>query len=464
MFQYIDKNMTLRSLIMVAVDCLLIFCAVFALTLLWYRFDMQLFVSYDPYLLKTSWVAAANIFSMAYFELYTPSSYRLDLQIFRKIVQSIFLASGILFVSYYFYPPLKIDTAVWLGTFIVFPFVLMLWRWFYARYLSSEFSRERILIMGSGALATKVARGILAYKDLGMDVVGFLDKDDSRLGYSIVNPRIIGTYDGLAEIVAQQKVDTIIMALPDRRGRFSMDTVLECKLKGVHIEDGESTFERIMGRIPVDQLKPSWMVFGEGFYLLKIERILKRIFDVIVAVFGLVIWSPIIALVALLIRLDSKGPAFFKQTRIGENGKLFTLVKFRTMRLLDPTKEAEEWAQDDDARITRVGKILRKTRIDEIPQLLNVLKGDMSVVGPRPDMLFLRDQMENEVPYYSLRYSVKPGVTGWAQIKYRYVASIEEGTERHEYDLYYIKNFSILFDAWIMLKTIQVMVAKVGAR
>ncbi len=206
------------------------------------------------------------------------------------------------------------------------------------------------------------------------------------------------------------------------------------------------------------------MIFADGFCLFKIQKMIKRVCDVVVALVGLIVSIPVFLIVPIIIKLDSPGPVFFRQNRVGEYKSRFTMIKFRTMTIASNESVENQWAQSGEERITRVGAFLRKTRIDEIPQFINVLMGDMSLVGPRPDIPFLMDQMDDKVPYYSLRYSVKPGITGWGQIKYHYVASIEEGRERHEYDLYYIKNLSVFLDFWIMLKTVQVMAGKIGGR
>ena len=221
--------------------------------------------------------------------------------------------------------------------------------------------------------------------------------------------------------------------------------------------------ERTAGRIPISQLRPSWLVFTKGFQVFHAQKIAKRVMDLFLSVFALVLSSPLFALAAVMIKLDGKGPVFFRQTRIGENGRLFTLIKFRTMTVMGENDD-DCWSEKGDARITRTGAFLRKSRIDELPQFINVLKGEMSIVGTRPDITFLKERLEKEVPFYSLRYNVKPGITGWAQIKYRYVASVEEGKKRHEYDLYYIKNFSFFLDIWIILKTIHIVLARAGSR
>ncbi len=458
------KQFSLNRLVMISVDCALIFAAIFGVMLVRFGLDLEMLLGYDPYLKKSITMVLIHVFCMSYFELYTPSSNFLTRAVYMKIIESIVVASAILFVLYYFYPDVRMGRGVWVANLFVLPIILPLWRWLCARWLSEKLPRERVLIVGAGSLAKDIGTRVHKLKGLGMDVAGFLDKDNSRIGYSLVNPKIIGCYEDIENIVETENIEKIIIALPDRRNQLPMDLLLKCKVKGVRIEEGESFLEDVAGQIPLDQLRPSWMIFADGFYLFKIQKIIKRTGDLIAAIVGLTLSIPLFMIVPILIKLDSPGPVFFRQMRIGEYKSRFTMIKFRTMGVAKNASVENKWASSGEERITKVGAFLRKTRIDEIPQLINVLKGDMSLVGPRPDIPFLMEQLDGAVPYYSLRYSLKPGITGWAQIKYHYVSSLKEGRERHEYDLYYIKNLSFLLDSWIMLKTIQVMIAKIGAR
>ena len=458
------KHFSLNRFIMVSADSLLIFAAILGVMLLRFGLNMDMVLGYDPYLIKPAIMVVIHVFCMSYFELYAPSSNFLTRAVAKKIVQSIAVASCILFILYYFYPAVRMGRGVWVANLFVLPVILPLWRWLYTRWLSEKVPREKVLIVGAGDLAKNIGHRVHEWKGLGMDVAGFLDKDNSRLGYSLVNPKIIGCYEDVERIVEAEQIDKIIIALPDRRNQLPMDMLLNCKVKGVRIEEGESFLEDVAGRIPLNQLRPSWMIFAEGFYLFKIQKMIKRVGDVFAALVGLIVSIPLFLLVPIIIKLDSPGPVFFRQKRVGEYKNLFTMIKFRTMKVATDASIENKWSISGEDRITKVGAFLRKTRIDEIPQLINVFKGNMSLVGPRPDIPFLMEQFDGKVPYYNLRYSVKPGITGWAQIKYHYVASIKEGRERHEYDLYYIKNLSVFLDAWIMLKTIQVMIGKIGGR
>ncbi|MDY6845023.1 MAG: TIGR03013 family XrtA/PEP-CTERM system glycosyltransferase, partial [Thermodesulfobacteriota bacterium] len=285
-----------------------------------------------------------------------------------------------------------------------------------------------------------------------------------KIGATILNPKIIGSYSQLPQIAEEKEVDKIVVALSERRGTMPLKELLECKLKGIKVIDGSNFYECLTGKISVENLYPGWLIFSEGFSMYKISKTLKWILDTVVSVIGLVLCSPLIIISIVLIKIDSPGPAFFKQERVGKNDKVFNLLKFRSMKCDAELDTGPIWAQTSDNRITRVGKIIRKTRIDEIPQLFNVLRGDMSLVGPRPERPFFIEKLEKEIPYYTQRHSTKPGITGWAQIKYSYGASVEDATEKLKYDLYYIKNMSILLDLVIIFETIKVVLFGKGSR
>ncbi|MDP2689934.1 MAG: exopolysaccharide biosynthesis polyprenyl glycosylphosphotransferase, partial [Deltaproteobacteria bacterium] len=240
--------------------------------------------------------------------------------------------------------------------------------------------------------------------------------------------------------------------------------LLDCKLKGIQVEEGETFNERVTGNIPLDHLKPSWMVFSDGFKSLRSRKIVKRALDLFLAVVGLVAASPIMLLTALLVKLESKGPVILSQARVGENGREFNIYKFRSMREDAEVSTGPVWAGAKDPRVTRVGAVIRKIRFDELPQLVNVLKGDMSFVGPRPERLFFVTKLKDVIPYYEIRTVVKPGITGWAQIMYPYGATTHDALEKLQYDIYYIKNMSPLLDFLIFFWTIKVILTGKGAR
>ncbi|HXI09455.1 MAG TPA: TIGR03013 family XrtA/PEP-CTERM system glycosyltransferase, partial [Thermodesulfobacteriota bacterium] len=268
----------------------------------------------------------------------------------------------------------------------------------------------------------------------------------------------------IRRLVGSEKIDRIIIALNDRRAKLPMSALLDCKLAGVVIEEGETFNERLSGKIPLDHLKPSWMVFSDGFRSLRSRKTVKRVIDVVLSLVCLILTLPIFLITAILIKLDSRGPVIFKQVRVGENGKHFNVYKFRSMRTDAESASGPVWASKKDDRVTRVGRVIRKIRVDELPQVVNVLKGDMSFVGPRPERPFFVDKLKEVIPYYEIRNIVKPGITGWAQIKYPYGATIDDAVEKLQYDIYYIKNLSPMLDIMIFFWTIKVVLTGRGGR
>jgi len=277
------------------------------------------------------------------------------------------------------------------------------------------------------------------------------------------NPLIIGDYTQISTICRKESVDRIIVALDERRGKFPLEQLLVWRLKGIQIDDGVTFSEYLAGKLSIEDLYPSSLIFSDGFKSSAIFKMIKRGIDVCGSIIGLTLLLPLNLMVAIAIKLDSKGPVFYRQERMGEDGKKFRLLKFRSMRA-NAEENGPEWAKVNDQRVTRVGRIIRKWRMDEIPQMINVLKGEMSFVGPRPERPVFVEQLEEEIPYYSLRNAIKPGITGWAQISYPYGASKEDALEKLKYDLYYVKHMSFLFDLTIIFETVKIVVLGRGAR
>ena len=276
-------------------------------------------------------------------------------------------------------------------------------------------------------------------------------------------PVVIGDYTQIFSIVKAGGVDRIIVALDERRGKFPLEQLLACRLKGVPVDDGMAFTEQLAGKLSVENLHPSFLIFSDGFKSSEIFKRVKRGIDILASLVALTLFFPITLLISLAIRLDSKGPVIYEQERVGEDEKIFRLLKFRSMRV-DAEASVPVWASVDDPRITRVGRVIRKLRLDEIPQMINVLKGEMSFVGPRPERHFFVKELEKEVPYYSQRHVIKPGITGWAQIMYRYGASKEDALQKLKYDLYYIKHMSITLDLMIIFETVKIVLLGKGAR
>ncbi len=323
--------------------------------------------------------------------------------------------------------------------------------------------KRRVLILGVGPLAIDLCEVLLSRRSHFSEVVGFLDKDASRVGERLVNPSIIGTYDQLFDIVRQHQVRTIAVCLEDRRALLPVQTLLNMKVMGHDVVDGHYLFEEVSGRLSIDHLKPSALIFSVGFSRRRITRWVKRFLDVVVSAIGLTMLSPLFVLLGVIIILDSSGPIFYRQMRVGLCGQTYMIWKLRSMQH-DAEKSGPRWASTRDPRVSRVGRWLRKWRLDELPQLINVLKGEMSLVGPRPERPVFVSELRNSIPYFDLRHAVRPGITGWAQTRFRYGASPEDSHIKLQYDLYYVKHLSLMLDLRIMVNTVKVVLFGEGAR
>lgn len=381
-----------------------------------------------------------------------------------RLVQALGLAWIALALSFYFYPALMLGRSIAL---IALPLALTLmvaWRVSIHWFLGHPDFGERILIVGSGAAAVDVAREVLSRPDAGYRVVGFVGTDSELLGKSLINPRVIGLTEELGDIVGRENVDRIVVAMGERRGQFPVDKLLQLSLTGrVSIEEGAAFYERVTGRVSLSMIRPSWLIFtGPGRHK-KFATLGRIVVHRLAALIGFILALPIIIVTAILIKLESRGPVFYKQERVGKNGRTFVLTKFRSMRV-DAEKEGPVWASKGDDRTTRVGRVIRKIRVDEIPQFWNIIKGDMNFVGPRPERPHFVAQLAEEIPYYEQRHLIAPGLTGWAQIKYPYGASIEDARQKLQYDLFYIKNHGLVFDAIILFETVKIILFGRGAQ
>ena len=406
--------------------------------------------------------AAIFLGAFHYFELYDLKTLANENVLGARVVRSVASATMVVAILYYALPAMHV------GRGILLIDVALVAMWAYGvratlKLVSAHALHERILIVGAGSAAVEVGREILQRKQLGYRLVGFLDRTPERVGVSILNPSVLGTYDELVRICERERVDRVLVCVKDRReGNLPTQELLQARVSGIEVEDGASFWERLTGKIPVREITPSWFIFGPGFRQPALTLAVKRAIDVVVAAIGIVLTAPLMLLTALAIKLDSPGPVFFRQERVGLGGKTFTLVKFRSMRT-DAEKDGPKWAAANDDRVTRVGRFIRKTRLDELPQFWNVLVGDMSLVGPRPERPVFVQLLSKSVPFYDTRHVVRPGVTGWAQVKYRYGASEEDALQKLQYDLYYIKHLSIWRDLLVMFDTAKVMLLGEGA-
>jgi len=374
-----------------------------------------------------------------------------------RLIQALGLAWIALAFAFYAFPQLMLGRGI---SLIALPLALTLmvgWRVSIHWLLGHPDFGEKILIVGSGELAVEVAREMLNRPDAGYRIAGFVGTDPQMLGKSLINPRMIGLTSELHEVVKRENIDRIVVAMGERRGQLPTAELLQLSLTGkVNIEEGASFYERVTGRVSLSMIRPSWLIFSSRGRQTRISGVARNIVHRIVALIGGLLSLPIALVTAVLIKLESSGGVFYKQERVGKNGVSFMVMKFRSMRS-DAETAGPVWASQDDDRTTRVGRFIRKTRIDEIPQFWNILRGEMDFVGPRPERPHFVSQLAEEIPYYEQRHLIAPGLTGWAQIKYPYGASIEDARQKLQYDLYYIKNQSLMLDATILFETVKII-------
>ncbi len=399
-----------------------------------------------------------------YNDLYDLTAVHSRAELLVRVMRAAGTAALVLAAASVILPVINIGHGVFLTSVGLLLVVVPAWRMAFDGVTRDPHLEERVLIVGTGKRAEMIARQIQSQHDFAYRAVGYLSESDDAGGDETdLDLPLLGSAADVARLAGLHQINRVILAISDRRGHLPIQELLHAKLAGVRIEDAATTYERITGKILTDGLAPSWFIFSDGFRASRTTRAIKRCVDVMLAAVGLVLAAPLMLLTALAVMLDSPGPVFYRQERVGENNRLFTLCKFRSMRS-DAEKGTPIWAKSNDARVTRVGRFIRLTRLDELPQLLNVLRGDMSFVGPRPERPYFVQQLTAQIPFYAERHAVKPGVTGWAQVRYRYGASVEDAMEKLRYDLYYIKHLSIAFDFTIVIDTVKVIVCAKGAQ
>lgn len=401
----------------------------------------------------------ASLFAMGLYHGRNASRFR---DVFIRTILGIGLAFVVLSVLFYVSPSL----AVWreivllsLGLSLAGVFAT---RYAFLRLADSDLIARRILVLGTGRHAAEIEKLERSHDSCGLKCVGFLDIE--RNGVEVTPSRIITPTGSLKELCAARQVAEIVVAVEERRGMMPTDQLMECKLSGIPIYDFLTFMERETGRCSLEALRPSWFIFAEGFTGGTAQRAVKRGLDIVLSIILLIVTLPLAGATALAIRIEGPGPVLYRQKRVGLNSKTFHIIKFRSMAVDAESDGAPVWARRNDPRITDVGRVIRKFRIDELPQIVNVLKGDMSFVGPRPERPEFVAELTRFVSYYNERHRVKPGITGWAQLHYIYSDSVEGGLIKLQYDLYYLRNFSLLLDLFIVLQTVRVILWPTGAR
>ena len=421
--------------------------------------------AYENGLRKALLIAATAQACLYYADLYDLRLLSDRREVFIRILNALASASLILAAVYYWFPALVLGRGVF-AIAAVFVITLVIgWRITFEWASRRVRPRERLLLVGTDTAAVDLAREIFSRRhELGVEIVGFIDPDPARIGAPVLNPGVIGTVEDIPSIVRARRVHRVVVSLADARGKLPMDKLLELRLDGVNFDHLASVYEEYTGKIAVENLRPSWLIFSEGFRKTRLLTAAKRVIDIVSAALGLVIVLPVMAVVALAVKLTSPGPVLYHQRRVGQHGRIFTVRKFRSMRQDAEAATGPVWAaKEGDARVTSIGGWLRRTRIDELPQLWNVLTGDMSLVGPRPERPEFVGELTRTIPFYGQRHIVRPGLTGWAQVKYTYGATTEDALQKLQYDLFYIKHLSVALDLYIMLTTVRTVLLQRGA-
>jgi sugar transferase (PEP-CTERM system associated) len=447
----------IRTLVLLVVETVVVFASFLVGMLLAFPDESYIVLNYQYGYLKILVATVVVLTCSHWFDLYDAS--RVDAK--GELYFRLFLVPGILALALgaigYFFPNLLPGNNASLIGLVILTFGLFGWRTAYGWLVQQSYMQEKVYVLGTGQRAQRLVQGLRQRKDLGVDVIGWSGHVEGALTRE-------ATAAHLMELAGQHRVHRVIVAMPDRRGTIPVEELLQLRLNGVRIEEATSWLEKISGRIEVEQLYPSWLIFADGFRFSTSLTLMRRMLSTLMALLLLLVTLPFLPLVILAIKLDSKGPVLYKQKRVGRAGQTFHCFKFRTMRQDAEADTGPTWAGDDDPRITRIGKLLRSSRIDEIPQLWCVFKGDMAFVGPRPERPEFVEWLSKEIPYYGVRHAVRPGITGWAQVRYKYGNTIEDAKEKLQYDLFYIKNASLGLDILIMFQTIKIVLLGRGAQ
>jgi sugar transferase (PEP-CTERM system associated) len=415
--------------------------------------------------LKIGLAAGVCLLILYFYDLYDYLVMTNRRELLLRMVQALGIAWALLAVCFYFLPQLLIGRGV---SVISVPIVLGLllgWRIFIHSLTGHPEIGEKILVVGTGKTALDTAEAVWERRDAGYRIVGFVSENGAKPREKLGQSIILGKAHELEAVIRAEKVDRVVIAVRERRGAFPTEALLKMSLAGdISIEECTSFFERITGKVHVDMLRPSWLIFAGRRRDTPIKMVIREGLHRALAMIGLTLSLPIALLTAVLIKLDSRGPILYKQERVGKNGRIFNVLKFRSMKVNAEADGTPVWALTNDDRVTRVGSVIRKLRIDEIPQFWNILKGEMNFVGPRPERPHFVQQLATEISYYEHRHLVAPGLTGWAQIKYPYGASVSDAIQKLQYDLYYIKNQSLTLDLVIVFETVKTVLFSRGGR
>ncbi|WP_459903490.1 TIGR03013 family XrtA/PEP-CTERM system glycosyltransferase [Desulfosarcina cetonica] len=464
MLRLFKQYYPVRNALFVVGEGLFIFISVILAS--WLLIGPNFVLEEQTLILKTFLIASICQLCLYYNDLYdlkVTDSYQ---ELIIRLLQALGTSAILLAIVYFIFPVCIIGRGVFFVSICFIVAFIVLWRMGYTHVLNHGFFNKKIILLGSGALAQNIIKEINENKDCGYQVAAIVDsvKDGKTFPLMALSTLCLRGYEELCSHAKEMNIDKIVVAIEERRAGFPTKQLLQCRVDGIDVIEGTSFYEMLTGKLIVEKINPSWLIFSDGFRKSWIRKTVKRTGDLLLSTVMLFFLSPILLLVAILIKMDSKGPIFFSQERVGEDRKPYMVHKFRSMVQDAEKKSGPVWAQSNDSRVTRVGKFIRKWRIDEFPQLLNVIKGEMSFVGPRPERDFFVKELETAIPYYGERFSVKPGVTGWAQVSYPYGASVEDAKEKLNYDLFYIKNMTIFMDLMVIMRTVKTVLFGEGAR
>ncbi|MGD0793008.1 MAG: TIGR03013 family XrtA/PEP-CTERM system glycosyltransferase [Terriglobales bacterium] len=446
-----------RTLVLLIGEALIIWTSFLLGAVYELREDSSLVLNYEGGYLKILGVTVLVLLCSHWLDLYDTARLNAKGELYFRLLMVpgvlAFILAGIAYVR----PNYLLGSGSSAVSLIILTVALFGWRFAFTWLVQLPILVERVYVLGTGERAQRLVQGLRQNPEIGVEIASWTGKLEGAVTRDSVAAHLM-------EVVHKQKVHRVIVAMPDRRGTVPMRELLDLRMQGVKIEEATTWLEKISGKIEVENLYPSWLVFGEGFRRSAIFIVVRRVVSIVISLIGLILALPLFPLIMLAIRLDSKGPVFYTQTRVGKAGRIFKVVKFRTMRRDAEGANGPQWAGDNDPRVTRVGKFLRSSRLDEIPQLWCVLKGDMAFVGPRPERPEFIEWLSKEIPYYGVRHMVRPGLTGWAQVKYKYGSTVEDAREKLQYDLFYIKNASIGLDLLIMFLTVKTVLLRRGAQ
>lgn len=452
-----------RTLLLALSESLVVVLAMLVATIVVFGADASLILGYEEQLRKILLVAGVCMVCMHYYDLYSAVTLYHAAQMATRVVQVLGTACVILAIVYYVYPEAQLSGGLLLIWVFLAGTSLIVWRRLFLAINRSAHLMQKTLLLGAGALAARLADEITSRPELGLKVAGYVDQ--APASGEVNHLPHLGSVDELPTVLEDRGIQRVIIAMEDRRGRLPVELLLEAKTRGVIVDDGAQLYEAIAGRVDLNSLHLSMLLFSDGFRVSTLMLLYKRMASMLLATAGLVLTLPIMALIAIAIRLDSRGPVIFRQKRLGKDGRPFTLYKFRSMRDgADAEEGRSKPAQHNDGRCTRVGRWLRAVHLDELPQLFNILRGDMHFVGPRPFEVEMEKELARKIPFYSKRWAVKPGATGWAQVRRGYNETQEDNLEKLGYDLYYIKNLSVGLDFLVCLETVKILLLGRGGR